>query len=90
MKNCSNEQLFKSYDMRGTKLVFCRERNIYVKNKNNLGFISLYFTLKMKNGIVEIAAGKKNQIVQITTCSCPIQLCDAVTTVTYITRFISF
>ena len=29
--NCSNYQLFKSYAMRGAKVVFCRERNKYVK-----------------------------------------------------------
>ena len=48
----------------------------------------MYFTLKIKNGIVQIAADSKIfQFVQISTCLSPIQLCDAVSTVTYITRF---
>ena len=61
------------------------------KNKENRWQISVYFTLKIKNEIVQIASGPKIfQFVQITTCLSPIQLCDAVSTVTYITRFISF
>ena len=30
-KNCSNYKLFQSFAMRGVKVVFCRERNKYVK-----------------------------------------------------------
>ena len=36
-KNCSYYQLFKSYAMRGAKVVFCRERNKYVKIKKIVG-----------------------------------------------------
>ena len=53
--------------MRGAKVVFCRERNKYVKNTKFWWLISAYFILKLKNGIVLIAASpKKNEIVQIT------------------------
>ena len=52
--------------MRGAKVVFCRERNKYVKIQFFLGVISVYFVFKMKNGIVYLAgSSKKIKIVQI-------------------------
>ena len=56
--------------MRGAKVVFCRERNKYVKIQilgRGGGVISVYFVFKIKNGIVLIAGSpKKIKIVQIT------------------------
>ena len=43
--------------MRGEKVVFYRERNKYVKIKKIVKYISVYFIFKIKNGIVQIAAG---------------------------------
>ena len=58
--------------MRGAKVVFCRERNKYVKIYIFLGLISVYFIFKIKNGIVLIAASpKKIKIVQITSYLSP-------------------
>ena len=58
--------------MRGAKVVFCRERNKYVKIQNFGGVISVYFVFKIKNGIVLIAASpKKINIVQITSYLSP-------------------
>ena len=52
--------------MRGAKVVFCRERNKYVKIQIFLGVISVYFVFKIKNGIVYLAgSSKKIKIVQI-------------------------
>ena len=53
--------------MRGAKVVFCRERNKYVKIQIlGGGVISVYFVFKIKNGIVQIAPSpKKLKIVQI-------------------------
>ena len=43
--------------MRGAKVVFCREKNKYVKIQIlGGGVISVYFVFKIKNGIVLIAA----------------------------------
>ena len=60
--------------MRGAKVVFCRERNKYVENRNIkfFGLISVYFISKIKNGIVLIAASPKEiKIVQITSYLSP-------------------
>ena len=58
--------------MRGAKVVFCRERNKYVKIQFFGGVISVYFIFKIKNGIVLIAASpKKIKIVQITSYLSP-------------------
>ena len=77
--------------MRGTKLVFCRERNKYVKIRKSLVYIR-EFHIENKEWIRSNSSKskKKIQIVKITTRLSPIQLCDAVSTVTYIARFISF
>ena len=59
--------------MRGAKVVFCRERNKYVKIQFFLGLISVYFVFKIKNVIVLIAGSpKKIKIVQITSYLSPI------------------
>ena len=58
--------------MRGAKVVFCRERNKYVKIQIFRGVISVYFVFRIKNGIVLIAASpKKIKIVQITSYLSP-------------------
>ena len=60
--------------MRGAKVVFCRERNKYVKIQIFFGggVISVYFVFKIKNGIVLIAGSpKKIKMVPITSYLSP-------------------
>ena len=59
--------------MRGAKVVFCRERNKYVKIQIlGRGVISVYFVFKIKNGIILIAGSpKKIKMVQITSYLSP-------------------
>ena len=56
----------------------------------NVWQISVYFTLKINNWIVQLSAGQKKSNCSNCHFLSLIQLCDAISTVTYITWFISF